>query len=1008
MVSTSPSGAARMATARSQLSLAVDMLERAAEGTPIASIFKQLSLGLRTVLNSAENRDNRDSAELLERIHGVVSLLVSASEQAFSESLLEVVAGFAQTLHEIAEYLETVQENVLDEFLKQHERTTKLEACRRELQAALDVFQAHLAGSTLSEFPAIENLEADQHAELLELVDLSSDTGDTDSVWLYSEASTSDGSLSLLPSRPQIFHGRDSELSHLLGLFSPDLAAPRIAILGPGGIGKTSLAKELLHAEPIQRQFGTQARFFVSCEAATRRSELAGLVAAQIGMLDRPQQEDATSAVMQHLRELPGTLLVLDNFETIWEAEQTRGEAEEFLALLTEVEHLALIVTMRGAERPAQVQWTRPFFAPLKPLSVDAARELFYSVADDLYEDAEVLQLLQLTDNVPLPVTLIAHLVDIEGSCAVVLHRWDKERTSMLADGYDRRSNLEMSISISLSSPRMTPSAIRLLSLLSILPDGLSDAELCEANVGGAAVLHAKTTLLRTSLAYMDIHNRLKVLVPIREYVEREHPPLSVLFLSLLRYYTPIIRVYDRETGVAANGTSRSPSAIVTALHANAANIQNILLRALLLPAAAFPLAQRVTALELCFAFDLFSRRTGRGETVLMSRATEFLPRPCIPHLEVRYAKEVLNSFMWKGLSRTDAEELIQHASGYLPHVEDANLKCHFYAILGTYYSKCSDPAAAARALELGLALATETNNLVQQAKIYLRLAWTKWQMGQYRAGCTLSQQAQRAARKCGDLEQEGQALRMEAILWHELGEYSRALGIIPSALDALERCGLGDTPETLVVLSSKAEIHAVRTEYAEAQAIYVRILQSVSPTGQPYMFALHLLNLAGTRTSLGDPRESVQADIDVARRMFTKIGHERLLQFCDLYEADIRARDGEVQSAVRVYEAILRASAGHDVDLEVYALERLVRVPEVFDSTQRCNWAVLLLVRGITIQRRIATCKGLQALAECTAAGGDGKSAEGLLMVARDGFWAMGVHECREECSRRLKNIAE
>ncbi|KAF7332723.1 hypothetical protein MKEN_00155700 [Mycena kentingensis (nom. inval.)] len=928
MASKSSSTGTRLTTARSQLSLAVDTLERAAEGTPVASIVKQLSSGLRTVLHSVESRatNERNSTELLECIQAVVSLLVSASEEPLSESLLEAVAGFAKTLHEIAEFLEAIQENVLDGFLKQQEQATKLKACRAELQAALDAFQARLAVTTPAALPALDKLEAGQHAELLELVDLSSDTGDTDSVWLYSEASTSDGSLSLLPSRPQIFHGRDSELSHLLGLFSPDLAAPRIAILGPGGIGKTSLAKELLHAEPIQRQFGTQARFFVSCEAATRRSELAGLVAAQIGLLDRPQQEDATSAVMQHLRELPGTLLVLDNFETIWEAEQTRGEAEEFLALLTEVEHLALIVTMRGAERPAQVQWTRPFFAPLKPLSVDAARELFYSVADDLYEDAEVLQLLQLTDNVPLAVTLIAHLVDIEGSCAVVLHRWDKERTSMLADGYDRRSNLEMSISISLSSPRMTPSAIRLLSLLSILPDGLSDAELCEANIGGTAVLHAKTTLLRTSLAYTDRHNRLKVLVPIREYVEREHPPLSGLFLSLLRYYTPIIRVYDRETGVAANGTSRSPSAIVTALHANAANIQNILLRALLLPAAAFPLAQRVTALELCFAFDLFSRRTGRGETVLMSRASEFLPRPCVPHLEVRYAKEVLNSFMWKGLSRADAEKLIQHASGYLPQVEDANLKCHFYAILGTYYSKCSDPAAATRALESGLALATETNNLVQQAKIYLRLAWAKWQM----------------ARECGDLEQEGQALRMEAILWHELGEYNRALGIIPSALDALERCGLGDTPETLAVLSSKAEIHAVRTEYAEAQAIYVRILQCLSPTGQPYMFALHVLNLAGTRTSLGDPRESVQADIDVARRMFTQIGHERLLQFCDLYEADLRARDGEVQSAVRVYEAILRASAGHDVDMEVYALERLERIPAAF--LQRCKWAVLLL----------------------------------------------------------------
>jgi Cdc6-like AAA superfamily ATPase len=49
----------------------------------------------------------------------------------------------------------------------------------------------------------------------------------------------------MLPSEPQIFHGRDSELSDILKAFSSE--TPRIAILGAGGMGKTSLARAVLH-----------------------------------------------------------------------------------------------------------------------------------------------------------------------------------------------------------------------------------------------------------------------------------------------------------------------------------------------------------------------------------------------------------------------------------------------------------------------------------------------------------------------------------------------------------------------------------------------------------------------------------------------------------------------------------------------------------------------------------------------------------------------------------------
>ncbi|KAF8164567.1 hypothetical protein K438DRAFT_1775333 [Mycena galopus ATCC 62051] len=137
----------------------------------------------------------------------------------------------------------------------------------------------------------------------------------------------------------------------------------------------------------------------------------------------------------------------------------------------------------------------------------------------------------------PLAVDLIAHLTDYEGLSHVV-SRWELEKTSMLSVGLDRRSSLDTSINLSLSSPRITAGSRELLSLLSILPNGLSEGEILGANLGIDNILSCKAVLQATSLAYQDSNKRLLLLMPIREYIQspeegfvskvtgRDHTPL--------------------------------------------------------------------------------------------------------------------------------------------------------------------------------------------------------------------------------------------------------------------------------------------------------------------------------------------------------------------------------------------------------------------------------------------------------------------------------------------------
>jgi len=62
------------------------------------------------------------------------------------------------------------------------------------------------------------------------------------------------------------------------------------------------------------------------------------------------------------------------------------------------------------------------------------------------------------------------------------------------------------------------------LSLLSILPDGLSDVELRQIKLPIKDIFVCKAALIRTALAYRDEWERLKVLVPIREYMQKNQP----------------------------------------------------------------------------------------------------------------------------------------------------------------------------------------------------------------------------------------------------------------------------------------------------------------------------------------------------------------------------------------------------------------------------------------------------------------------------------------------------
>ncbi|KAJ6481019.1 hypothetical protein C8R45DRAFT_905612, partial [Mycena sanguinolenta] len=529
-----------------------------------------------------------------------------------------------------------------------------------------------------------------------------------------------------------------------------------IAILGGGGMGKTSLARAALHHPDTLAQF--EQRFFVSAEPATTSVELAALIGLHVGLIPAT---DLTKAVIQYFVKKSPCLLILDNLETVWEPILSRGRVEEFLSLLTNIKHLGLIITMRGAERPAKVQWTHPFLLPLQPLSNDAAQQTFMDITDDYDSIEDFSQLLSFTDNMPLAVDLLAHLVDYEG-LENVRARWETEKTSMLSTGYDRKSNLDASISLSLASPRITFDSRRLLSLLSILPNGLSDAELIQSNLPIPNILSCKVALLATSLAYQTSNNRLTLLAPVREHIQ--HLPVSItLICSFRQYIYALLKLFQKYRG-------EQLQPVINQITLNLGNLQEVLQRGLCAGDS------NITDTIYCIiSLSSFYRVTGRGMSPLMDHIQNILWGTADNHLKLYFIIEVLRSTHFYHNSSW-IEQLIPCGMEYFEYIQNPLLESKFYHAASYFVTHKSNLEQALQFIHRSQELSQLSGDHEQQYLVLTRIAQLKADIGDYSAAEEYARQAQQLSSMSMDLYHSAVALRVQAQCSVLLGNYHKSL----------------------------------------------------------------------------------------------------------------------------------------------------------------------------------------------------------------------------------------
>ena len=104
-------------------------------------------------------------------------------------------------------------------------------------------------------------------------------------------------------------------------------------------MGKTTLAMAALHDPKVVEKYPTC--YFIPCDSTHTSDSLVVTIASNLGL---DASRGLARAVVHHLSIGPPCLVIFDNFETPWEPVDSRAKVEEFLSLMTDVPHVALLV----------------------------------------------------------------------------------------------------------------------------------------------------------------------------------------------------------------------------------------------------------------------------------------------------------------------------------------------------------------------------------------------------------------------------------------------------------------------------------------------------------------------------------------------------------------------------------------------------------------------------------------------------------------------------------------
>jgi len=281
-----------------------------------------------------------------------------------------------------------------------------------------------------------------------------------------------------MPLKPEIFHGRGDFVKNIARSLLQEETS-RICILGPGGMGKTSVSLAVVELPLIKERFPGGNCVWVPCIEATSATLFFEILYIQLQVLG-----DNQVTLEKIISELDSSkeprLILLDNFETPWTAPSgTQRQVSDILRKLAKLSHVAILVTMRGTYPPCDaIKWQSH---TIQPTDKAACRRIFHDINPSSKNDPDVDRLLSVLGHMPFAVTLMANLGKRGKSTAnELLETWYTSGTDMLSVTNSPENSMNRSISLSVDSEfvKQDSNALPLLAILSLLPAGTTKQNL--------------------------------------------------------------------------------------------------------------------------------------------------------------------------------------------------------------------------------------------------------------------------------------------------------------------------------------------------------------------------------------------------------------------------------------------------------------------------------------------------------------------------------------------------
>jgi tetratricopeptide (TPR) repeat protein len=702
-----------------------------------------------------------------------------------------------------------------------------------------------------------------------------------------------------MPPAPAVFYGRDELVRDIADTILKCHTAnnsANIAIVGSGGIGKTSAALAVIHQRSIVEAFG-DARHWIPCDNRNTILLLLDHLARILSVTTT--SGDLLGDIMSRLRQsnVP-RIFLLDNLETLWDPIETKSECEAVLLLLSSLPHITVLVTMRGTMRPSGVRWT--WFSPLGTLSLDAARKAAIAT-NPACVDEKLDELLLELDCVPLAVILVVTVGQYGFLPSELLRRLKTERTRLLEVDYDDRlKSVDYSIHLSLISTPMIyhPGALQLICILARLPGGIKPQYLQKIAPAIQDVSASERTLLRTALAYRTSEGTLQMLSPIRSHILQHYPLDDAHKVALRAFYLRLSEDGGCDPG--AEGFTAASQA----LFLEESNARSVIMNAL---------EDEVDTDAIHGAIHYSNYLYWNvPSTEVLDKAIDAINAHPSPELNRLMPLCLLK--LGRLLSRLDryheaiptlkrAEERYQNIGDWQGVAECHLMLAYIYRLLGMFQS-------AQRSATMAQKWFNTAGNSLGVSRALQSRARVHAGQGQVMEANIDINEAQRICMTLGDRSCAHECLRIRGIICTKLGKYDEAIALFTETQTYY--LALGSRFQAAISLQNLGIAYYLQGAYNQADAALTESYDSLKALGNRGAMAWGLYFLGELGRIRGNPEEAM-AFFHRAMLEFEEMGNAHEIANCLAGQARVSAANGQLEKAQDLFRNALDVLENHE-----------------------------------------------------------------------------------------------